>query len=140
LTNAAGQAFAVDEMGRALADASQLTTDLAGKLPTVTDESGLQLQAGQIALSSADVKFVKSVLYQLEHAHIQVGKLVLPQGTREFDVYLYKMPYFVKFNLHDGNVKQQVGAFIAVQKHLSEQGKQPRQYIDVRLLGRAYYK
>lgn len=140
LTNGASQAFVIDENGRALADASRLNASIVRKLPTVTDESGLEIKAGRIAMSADDVSFIKTVLYQLDEAHVEVGRITLPQGSRQLNVYLYKQPYFVKFNLQDGDAKQQVGTFLAVRQRLERQGKQPRQYIDVRLPGRAYYK
>lgn len=140
LTNHVGQAYVIDETGRALADAAQLDATVAGKLPTITDESGLRITQGQIALSSADVNFIKTVLYQFDKAGIKVGKVTLPQGSRQLNVYIYKKPYFVKFNLQEDDAKQQAGAFIAVKRQLDRRGKAPRQYIDVRLPGRAYYK
>ena len=140
LVNASGQAFLVDEKGRALADAAQVDSSVVSKLPTVTDESGLQLSQGEVAMSSADVRFVTSVLYQLRQANVAVSKLTLPQGSRELDVYLYGQSYYVKFNLHEGGPMQQVGALLAVRQQLDAQGKSPSKYIDVRLLGRAYYK
>jgi len=140
LTNASGQAFVIDEDGRALVDASQVSEAIVGKLPTVIDESSLQITPGSIALSAADVRFITSVLYQLDKADVAVGKLVLPQGSRQLTVHLYKQDYYGKFNLQAGHPNQQVGTFLAVRDRLKGEGKQPKQYIDVRLLGRAYYK
>lgn len=132
--------YALDAGGTALSTGAQLAKLSELNLPLVTDESSLEVQLRQQALSSGDVLFISTVLAQLEAQNIEVTSLSLPAGLRQLDVRLKGEPYFVKFNLASDSSKQQVGTLIAVYDRLKQQGITPGQYIDVRVDGRAYYQ
>jgi hypothetical protein len=67
--------------------------------------------------------------------------MILPAASRELDIHLTGLPYFVKFNLNDNaDAKQQVGTFLATRKYLTTHNITPTQYVDARVLGRVYYK
>lgn len=132
--------YALDAGGTALSTGAQLAKLSELNLPLVTDESSLEVQLRQQALSSADVLFIATVLAQLKAQNIEVASVSLPAGLRQLDVRLKGEPYYVKFNLASTSSKQQVGTLIAVYDRLKQQGITPGQYIDVRVDGRAYYQ
>jgi hypothetical protein len=140
LVSSTGAAFVLDENGRVLAPASQVSNLDSFKLPTITDDSGLDPEVGKLVVSGSTVSFVKSVTYQLQAAHVAYDRLVLPSASQELDVYLQGKPYYAKFNTHEATSREQAGALLVVQKTLAKQGTVPTAYIDVRLPGRAYYK
>ncbi len=140
LHTANGKFFVLDGSGRAEVAASnaQIT---ALNIPTITDESGLQVGVGGIALPGTDVAFIQTVVSQLSAQHVSIRKIVLPPVASELDVYIAGKPYFVKFDMHNQNTAlQQAGTFIATADQLAAQGTTPSRYVDVRIEGRAYYK
>lgn len=136
-----GSASVIDETGRVLAPASQITNLDSFNLPTLTDQSGLDTQPGKLAISKGSVDFISAVLLQLKAAHISYSRLVLPASSQELDVYVQGQPYFIKLNMHDPDTaRQQAGEFLATLHYLQGKGVVPAGYIDARLPGRVYYK
>jgi hypothetical protein len=141
LVSADGTASVLDEKGRVLAPASQVTNLDSFGLPTITDESGLISKPGELVLSSGAVNFIQTVLFELHSAGVNYSKLVLPPSSQELDVYITGQTYYAKFNLHsDTTAREQAGAYVATVTYLQKQGKVPTAYVDVRLSGRTYYK
>lgn len=130
--------FVIDDRGKALLTADGSATE--SKLPQVVDQSGLRVQLNHQVLSSQSVTFIQTVVAQLAAKHMVVSSMVLPAGTSELDVHLAGQTYFVKFNLHDNSARQQVGTFLATIAQLQKNNTSPAKYIDVRVLGRAYYQ
>jgi hypothetical protein len=139
LTNQHGGVFVLDKSGRALVSGNDAVQAAKLNLPTVHDDSGLEVRVGQIALPSNDVAFIAQVAGQLQAQHIGYDSLTLPAAASELDVKVTGVPYLVKFNMQ-GDAKEQAGTFIAVRQQLGGQHITPGQYIDVRVPGRAYYK
>jgi hypothetical protein len=136
-----GSASVIDETGRVLAPAAQVTNLDSFNLPTVTDQSGLNVKPGKLALSEGSVEFISDVLVQLKTAGINYSRLVLPASSQELDVFIQGQPYFVKFNMHDpSTAREQAGEFLATMHYLQGKSITPASYIDVRLSGRVYYK
>jgi len=136
-----GQAYILDENGKALADTSKVPDIAALHLPVVTDQSGLNVALGDIALPSDDIGFILAVDGQLQAQHYQISSLVLPPAASELDVHFADKPYYGKFNMHNvATARQQAGTFIATDADLAGKHTVPAQYIDVRVDGRAYYK
>jgi hypothetical protein len=110
-------------------------------LPIVADQTGISVNPGQIAMSQSDVAFIGLVVSQFETQHISIQAMILPAASRELDVHLTGVPYFVKFNLNDNaDAKQQIGTFLATRKYLLAHSITPTQYVDARVSGRVYYK
>jgi hypothetical protein len=130
--------FVIDNRGKALLAADNSPSQ--SKLPQVVDQSGLQIQLHRQVLSSDDVNFIQTVVAQLAARHMIVSSLVLPAGTSELDAHIAGQTYFVKFNLHDNNPRQQAGTFLATIAQLQRKNAPPGKYIDVRVAGRAYYQ
>ena len=131
--------FVLDSSGKALLPASNVAQLSALKVPTVTDQSGLQTATGRTALPSNDVTFIHTVYAQLQAQHTSVQRVVLPAAASEVDFYIGGTPYFVKFNLQS-DARQQAGTYLAVANNLASKRVTPAHYVDVRVDGRAYYK
>jgi hypothetical protein len=136
-----GGASVLDETGRVLAPASQVSNLDSFNLPTVTDQSGLSTKPGKLALSGGSVQYIAEVLFQLKTAGVAYSRLVLPASSQELDVYIQGQPYFVKFNMHDPTTaREQAGEYLATASYLRGKSITPASYVDARLSGRAYYK
>jgi hypothetical protein len=132
--------FVLDNTGKALIGADAIAGLSKLNLPTVTDQSGLQVHSGTIALASSEVSFVRTVMAELQAKGVTVQALTLPNAAYELDVHPSGVGYFVKFNMHTATARQQAGTYLAVKSRLGAQGITPASYVDVRLDGRAYYK
>ena len=134
-----GRSYVIDEKGRAI---SELRGTSAESLHLINaqDQSGAAATVGQLALSSDTVAFIQEVLFQMQQKHIGISTFVLPAASSELDMHLAGQAYYVKFNLVSQTADQQIGTFLAVRHQLLGKGNSPKQYIDVRVDGRAYYK
>lgn len=139
ILSTAGGMFVLDTNGRAVITDNQVANAGELKTPIVVDQSGLPLEVGKIALPRTTVAFITEVVGQLQAKGIKITSLTLPAGTSELHVRLDGVGYYVKFNLH-GAAREEAGAFIAVKNRLGSEQKTPKEYIDVRVENRAYYK
>lgn len=134
-----GGVYVVDMAGRALINASQASKAQKLKLMLVEDQSGLQTELGRTILPSDVVAFITEVVGQLKAKNIHTTSIVLPRATNELDIRLEGSPYIVKFNLR-GDAREEVGAYLAVRKHLQDRSEVPASHIDVRVDNKAYYQ
>ncbi len=140
LTTQGGGVYILDKSGRALVGGSEAIAQVSQlKIATVHDDSGIQVQLGQIALPSGDVDFIGQVAGQLQAKGLQSTSLSLPAAASELDVRLQGVSYEVRFNMQ-GDAREQAGAFLATKQYLDAGHIVPSQYVDVRVPGRAYYK
>jgi hypothetical protein len=131
--------FLLDGSGRALMNAVHVPNlDKLG-VPVVADESGIVLKEGQVALPSATVAFISEVAGQLRAKNVETTSYVLPPGANELHVRVSGAPYYVKFNTH-GNAREAAGNYLAVKSKLDAEKKTPKEYVDVRVENRAYFK
>lgn len=133
--------FIIDSTGRILAARDSVQHADVDKLITITDQTGLHAQLGQQVLSSDNVRFIQTVSAELAGQHLAVDSFTLPAGsTQEVDAHISGQAYAVKFNMQSSSTaRQQAGTYLAVLHNLQTQHKLPAQYIDVRVVGRAYY-
>jgi hypothetical protein len=134
-----GGMYLLDADGRALIPANQVQKLDTLKIPVVSDESNLALQTGKIALPRAAVAFITEVVGQHAAKGISITSMTLPPGANELHVRPEGAGYFVKYNLH-GKAREETGAYLAVKARLEADKKTPKEYIDVRVENRAYYK
>jgi len=136
-----GERYMLDSNGRALSVVRPGATLPTGKkaLPLVEDKSDLAVSVGTIALPSDSIAFIDEVAGQLRAKGMTVETWTLPIAASELDVKPSGVGYTVKFNLR-GKAREQAGSFIAVKQRLDAQKTSPAEYIDVRVVGRAFYK
>lgn len=139
LSTLSGDSYVVDTNGLALIMTTQAPGVSGLHLPIVTDQSGLALSAGQLALPTTSTSFITEVVGQVQAARLTVSSLTLPKGTNELDLRVNGAPYYTKFNL-EGNARVEAGTFLAVKQQLQKTNVTPSSYVDVRVEGRAYYK
>jgi hypothetical protein len=131
--------FVLDSNGRALISGNQVPRLDELGIPVVNDQSGLPITVGRAALPKGTVDFIEEVVGQLQASKITITSLAFPAGTNELHARIEGAGYYIKFNLH-GQAREEVGAFIAVKKHLEVLKKSPAEYVDVRVENKAYYK
>jgi hypothetical protein len=135
--------FVIDLQGRALSRAASTSQLERLNIPTVTDQSDVAVGLGRQTLPRRTAAFVAGVSRQLRASDVSVKAMIMPAGASELHVYVNEAPYYIKYNIQDeaGEAAEvQTGTYLAVRKYLSDKARQPAQYIDVRLQGRAYYK
>ena len=132
--------YAADNGGVLIAQASPSIQKSLSKLnlPNVRSALGT-LSVGQQALSVNDVTFIEYIDQEFNAQHVTVSEMDIVPNTREVDVRISGVGYFVKFNF-EGDVKEQVGTYMAMRQYLQNTKVTPSQYIDVRVPGRAFYK
>lgn len=132
--------FVIDSTGRAVATPDAVPATAIKGLATVADQSGIPLQSGAQALTAADVAFIRLVVDELAASEVGISAISLPPASRQLDVKIAGKPYYVKFNLQASSARQQVGTYLALRNALTKDGVTPKDYIDVRVDGRAYYR
>jgi hypothetical protein len=140
IINATNGYFAVDTNGRVVSQAVTAQGLNVTGLPLITDTSNLQPRIGQQVLPESDTSFIQTILVELSSKGYTVQSMSLPAAANELDVHLAGQQYYIKFNLQNGDARQQAGTFLAVISQLQSQHITPGQYVDVRVDGRAYYQ
>lgn len=130
--------YFLDESGKALISTRDTASSLR-QVPTVSDESGISVAAGQNALPGEHVEFITTVVYQLQAKDKRIEALTLPAIANELHVRVEGQPYYIKFNIR-GDSRQQVGTLLAITERLHDEAVVPAEYIDVRLEDRAFVK
>ncbi len=111
----------------------------ASTTPVVIDQSGIQPKVGSQALPYNDIRSIQLIVGELRDKKIAINSLVLPLAAQRLEVHLAGKSYYVKFSLHE-KVQQQIGAYVAVQRKLDREGTKPKEYVDVRVADRVYYR
>lgn len=131
-------AYYVSDKGMPLVKVSDVEDRLTN-VPTVSDETNLPIESGKQVLPSDTVTFIVQLLAHLSSTDVSYETVTLPLEVNEVRVKPMGVPYYVRFNsLQDA--RTQVGTYLAVKNRLRESRDQPKEYIDVRVEERAYYK
>jgi cell division septal protein FtsQ len=108
------------------------------KLPTVVDSSNLPVKVGDRVAPAAFVTFCKEFLRDLPATGLQASEVTVPETTSEVVVKTTK-----GYSLKLDTTRQASGELAdlrAVQKELTRSRKTPKEYIDLRIEHKAYYK
>ena len=125
--------------GVAMASVSNNNSENFINLMPYIIESFSNIKINQRALSNSDLSFISYTYNELAIQSIKTISYTLVPNSRELDIKIDKVPYILKLNLEEP-VKEQVGSYLALKGYLQANNKNPSQYIDVRVIGRAYYK
>ena len=131
-------AYYVSADGLPLVKVSEVENPLSNIL-TVTDETNLPITVGKQILPTDTVTFISAVIKQLQATGTSVQSVTLPLEVNELQVRISGQPYAVRYNTL-GDARIQTGTFLAVKKRLEGNREVPKEYIDVRVEERAYYK
>lgn len=129
----------VDNNGLVVGNLSSIQSKTIQDLPTVIDQSGLEVILGKQILTTETVKFISETKAQFEAKSINISKLVLPSRVNGLDVYPEGNVYFIKMD-SSGDARLQAGTYLALIAHLDSKGLHPKEYIDVRVEERAFYR
>jgi len=138
ILTAGSKALVIDASGKAVGEASQLQSSVSNTLLKAQDQSALTPNVGDQALTSEAVAFIYSFKEQLKAKNIQVDRIVLPPVANEADIYIKDTPYFIKTD-YAGDSRVQSGAYIAAKDTFPSKG-QPKEYVDVRVEEKVFYK
>lgn len=106
----------------------------------VVDETGIQTSDNQVLVSNRFLGFIGKAVGRLHEQGYTVTKIVLPANTtRQILVSLDGVGYPVKLSV-DRPAGEQAQDTARAVRYLAKQGIAPREYVDVRISGRAYYK
>lgn len=131
--NVLGQTYSIDQNGYIVAMATS-----SKHLPLITDESSTAPQVGKQFLPGTTVTAVLQINQQFAVAGRNIEAYVLPAANLyELVVRPSESNYIIRFNLKS-DIVQQSGAALATIQHLGS--NQPKEYLDVRVQGRAYFK
>lgn len=140
IINASNGSYILDGNGRALLPSGGLDSSTRDTLPTVVDQSGLEVTLGKQILPAKNIDFITTVVGQLAAGKVKISSLTLPPSASQLDAQIEGRPYYVKFNLQSNDARRQAGTFLATQAQLQRKNTLPSKYIDVRVEGRAYYQ
>ncbi|MBA3757633.1 hypothetical protein H0X09_02100 [Candidatus Saccharibacteria bacterium] len=132
-----GDIFIVNEHGKILGKAEKypLIKDLA----IVTDESGFVAEEGKQVLSTQSTQFINTLILQLNKSKVVSPTLILPPLVNELHVKTGDSNYFTKFYL-SGEPLRQIGQFMASRQHFLNSATSPSEYLDVRVVGKVFFK
>lgn len=122
-------------------DGESFTNDYyAAPAVSVIDESGAASTGSSAVASSSMIRYIGQLIAALQsNGTGTVTKVVLPAGMiRELDVYLQGRGYRVKVQL-DRDVTAQADEVKSAVTYIDAHGG-TSQYVDVRVVGKAYYK
>lgn len=133
--------LAVDTKG-ILFDADKPLPD---SLPSISDSSSIEPAIGEQALLPGYLRFISDFESALSMSHLFGGpngldhSYEVPASSRELDVKFAGKPYLVKL-LTTRSAEDQVTELTDLTDYLTSNGITPKQYIDLRVDNRAYYK
>lgn len=108
-------------------------------IPTIQDQSGVQLEAGKPALPQEQAQFISIVREQLEGQGLSIDNLTIPQSPYDLHVRVQGTSYYIKFNILEDPL-QQTGSYMALRAKLEAEKVTPAEYVDVRVGERAFYR
>jgi hypothetical protein len=137
-----GQRLVLAQNGRVDINAAAVPDINKLGLQIITDDNNPIPTPGRggIAMSSADVSFISTVVYEIRNGGLTISSISLPAISRELDVSIAGQGFYIKFNLATGDARQQAGTFLAAWQYLQQHQQVPNHYIDVRVDGSAYYQ
>lgn len=131
-------AYYISADGKPLVRVSEVENPLPNMI-TVTDETNLPVTIGKQILPTDTVSFISAVIKQLQATKTPIQSVTLPLEANELQVRIVGQPYAIRYNTL-GDARIETGTFLAVKKRLEGSGEKPKEYIDVRVEERAYYK
>ncbi len=133
------KSYVLDNTGVAVSEVQMLSEESRHGLLVVQDQSGLPIELGKQAVTSETVAFISDAVAQLRAQNQTVSQLTLPQSANQLDIRLEGVPYYVKTDV-SGNVRLQIGSFLAVKEKLEKDRAVPSEYVDVRVEEKVFYK
>jgi hypothetical protein len=131
--------FVLNQNGKAIARLKDVPGVSSLNLPTINDDTNIPIKVGKGVLSTKDVTFITSLIYQLNAKGITVSSIKLPKEAAEIRVEVVGQKYFVKFSLIS-DPRIAAGQFIAIYNKLRAEQGVVKEYIDARVEEKIFYK
>lgn len=138
LNDSTGASYFISDSGRVTDKVSSYEQTPSNVVPLI-DQSGLEVTPGKQIVTEAEVTFMKELYRQMKGKGITVASLTLPSKPYQLQVRVSGQNYVVIFHML-GDARLQAGSYIATARQLTEQGKVPAEYIDVRIGDKVFYK
>ena len=136
----ANGSFYVNANGKVMARSTDLTQNDLEELPVVRDDSGITAEPGKNIIPANQAMFLQSLYAQLKAQNLKTQSVTLPsKSANQVDVVIVGQPYYIKFST-DSDPRQAVGTYLAVKAKLDREGTTPREYMDVRVDVKVFYK
>jgi hypothetical protein len=134
-----GKQYALNEQGVAMIDTTAKQSGGNIGVPNIEDQTNVPVKVGSPALTADTVRFIRTVVGELQAKGIKVQSLALPRTPQQLHVRLEGQGYYLKFNLLN-DAKQQAGTYLALKEKLDKDGAGITEYVDLRVDERAYFK
>lgn len=108
------------------------------KLPTVIDSTNLPVKEGSRVAPASFVAFCVGFIARLPEAGLVAESITVPETTSELTIKTTK-GYSIKLDT-TRSIESTVTALKTVQAELTRSKKTPKEYIDLRIESKAYYK
>lgn len=109
------------------------------QIPTLKDNSPLSANKGDKVVSSSTLEYIEALSQEFESKAVTVAHYQIPSSSREVYVFPRDKKYYIKIS-QDRSVVGQVDEASKTMKFLDKSNKQPKEYIDVRVIDKAYYR
>lgn len=126
-----GNNYQIDSRGRVIED-----TYSGGKLTELVDGDNREYKKGDFALVTSNLNYINNIVEQSKAKNLKIEKMSIEHGATELYVKYVNDKYFIKYSLLN-DPRLSFGAFIVARE---KSGQTPAEYIDVRVVDRAYIK
>lgn len=131
---AGGQTWLVGEDGRILRAAEQGDSSFG----RVIDTAQIEVRAGDKVADANFVDFARTVYAEAQKQAVAIEHIAIGETTREVLVAV-QGGILIKMAVERG-AGEQLGAFLSTVETAKKEGKVIREYVDVRVVGKTYYK
>lgn len=121
---------------------SGIVTDVASTEDVglvIIDNAGVDVQLGTPVITAAALDFISSLITSVSRiTEEEVGEVLIPNSIRQVDIKLAS-GLLIKFDTQRA-AEEQLLDLEQTYRHLRGQSEMPKEYIDVRITGKAYYR
>ncbi len=133
------KSYVLDKSGTVVADSQKLNQETRSSLVVVQDQSGLEITIGGQAVTKETIRFITEAIAQLSAKNYNIEQLTLPLNANQLDIKLKGYEYYIKTDIAR-SAQLQIGSFLAVREQLEREGLSPKEYVDVRVEEKVFYK
>lgn len=135
IISSGSSSYVVDIYGVVIGKSNEVASNILDQLLVATDKSNLQIESGRQALTSDCVNFILGIKAELDNKQLAITGLDLVAGGYEVDFHIKDQSYFLKTD-SSGDARIQAGDYLAARNS----GIEPKEYMDVRVEEKVFYK
>jgi hypothetical protein len=138
LVNDSINQYLISSNGKAIAAVKDIDSSKIKSLPIVDDNVIENIELGQYILPKTTLEFIGEILHQLKAKSISVERVALPAIANELHVFVDK-GYIIKLNIQE-DPTWQTGSYLALLDYFNDSGDAPKEYVDVRVGEKIFYR